>query len=80
MNLIKSYSSEWNHHQSNESACSTIGFAFYKDKFYDKKDFAKLTLDYLSQYSKSNHAVAGLHYCPNSIVESAKSIKPSLRS
>ena len=60
-----------------------FGYEVKNPKRYGVVDFDNkgnaLSIEEKPQYPKSNYAVAGLYFYPNSVVKVAKSIKPSQR-
>ena len=67
----------------NDNKAVVFGYEVKNPKRYGVVDFDNegnaLSIEEKPQYPKSNYAVVGLYFYPNSVVEVAKSIKPSQR-
>ena len=68
---------------NNDDKAVVFGYEVKNPKRYGVVDFDNkgnaLSIEEKPQYPKSNYAVAGLYFYPNSVVKVAKSIKPSQR-
>ncbi|EOZ95671.1 Glucose-1-phosphate thymidylyltransferase [Indibacter alkaliphilus LW1] len=71
------------HAVENENKATVFGYFVQDPQRYGVVDFDKdgnaLSIDEKPENPKSNYAVVGLYFYPNSVVEIAKSIKPSKR-
>ena len=68
---------------NNDNKAVVFGYEVKNPKRYGVVDFDNegnaLSIEEKPQYPKSNYAVVGLYFYPNSVVKVAKSIKPSQR-
>tara|TARA_B100001564_G_C20653223_1_gene677906 strand:+ start:693 stop:1565 length:873 start_codon:yes stop_codon:yes gene_type:complete len=68
---------------NNDNKAVVFGYEVKNPKRYGVVDFDNqgnaLSIEEKPQYPKSNYAVIGLYFYPNSVVDIAKSIKPSQR-
>ena len=72
-----------NHIVNNDDKAVVFGYEVKNPKRYGVVDFDNegnaISIEEKPQYPKSNYAVVGLYFYPNSVVKVAKSIKPSQR-
>ena len=68
---------------SNDNMATIFGYYMSDAKRYGVVEFDSegkaITIEEKPEYPKGNHAVTGLYFYPNSVVEIAKNIKPSKR-